>query len=196
MRALFAAAAILLFVCHASAQVYRWVDEQGGIHYSQMPPPPGARNVQKKSLGAGWGEGAETANLPYATQVAAKNFPVTLRTSPECGAPCDEARAALVRRGVPFTEISVVTQTDLDELKRVSGRNQLPHLIVGSQMQSGFRDDLYEGLLDTAGYPPSGPRLPIDSLRKMAAPSETQKPPTQQGSQAGAPQEPPAAVNP
>jgi len=190
MRALFAAAAILLIACHASAQVYRWVDEQGGIHYSQMPPPPGARNVQKKALGAGWGEAAETVNLPYATQMAAKNFPVTLRTSPECGAPCDEARAALVKRGVPFTEISVVTQGDLDELKRVSGKDQLPHLIVGSQMQSGFRDDLYDGLLDTAGYPPSGPQLPLDSLRRMAAPSQAQKPPPiRQVPETGAPRE-------
>ena len=188
MRALFAAAAILLVACHASAQVYRWVDEQGGIHYSQMPPPPGARSVQKKALGAGSAEGAATVGLPYATQMAAKNFPVTLRTSPECGTPCDEARAVLVKRGVPFTEISVVTQGDLGELKRVSGTGQLPHLIVGSQMQSGFRDDLYHDLLDTAGYPPSGPQLPLNVLRKMAVPSEPPKEQTQQGVEAGTPQ--------
>jgi len=188
MRAFFAAAAILSIACHASAQAYRWVDQEGGVHYTQTPPPPGARNVQRKALGGGGGEAGEIANLPYATQMAAKNFPVTLRTSPECGTPCDEARAALVKRGVPFKEISVVNQSDLDELKRLSGHDQLPHLMVGSQMQSGFRDDLYAGLLDTAGYPPSGPQLPLETLRKMAAPSEPTRTPTQQGAEAGAPQ--------
>lgn len=130
----------------------------------------------------------ETANLPYATQLAAKNFPVTLRTSPECGAPCDEARAALAKRGVPFKEISVVTQSDLDQLKGLSGQDQVPHLMVGSQMQSGFRDDLYQSLLDAAGYPHSNSQLPLETLRNMAAPSEPARTQTQQGAEAGGPQ--------
>ena len=67
----------------------------------------------------------------------------------------------------------------------------LPLLIVGSQMQAGFRDDLYTGLLDTAGYPPSGPELPLEALRKMAAPEPTE---TQtQGARPATPQEPGAA---
>ena len=188
MRALFAAAAILSIACHASAQAYRWIDEKGGVHYTQIPPPPGARNVERKTFGAGGSGAGEIANLPYATQMAAKHYPVTLRTSPECGTPCDEARAALVKRGVPFVEISVVTQGDLDELKRLSGKDQLPHLMVGSQVQSGFRDDLYDSLLDTAGYPPTGPQLPLNTLRKMAVPSEPPKTQTQQEVEAGAPQ--------
>jgi glutaredoxin len=187
MRALFAAAAILSIACHASAQAYRWIDEKGGVHYTQIPPPPGARNVQRKALGANGSAEGKVADLPYATQMAAKNYPVTLHTSPEC-APCDEARAALVRRGVPFREVSVVTQGDLDELRRLSGKDQLPLLTVGNQVQSGFRDDLYSSLLDTAGYPPSGPQLPLNALRKMAVPAESPKTQTQQEVEAGAPQ--------
>ena len=189
MRTLVITAAILGITCSGAwAQIYRWMDEEGKVHYSKTPPPPGAKNVQRKDWGAG-GTG-EASSLPYATQLAAKNFPVILRTSPECGVPCAQARAALVKRGVPFTEFSVVSQEDLDELKKLSGRDQLPHLIVGSQMQSGFRDDLYDELLDTAGYPPSGPLLPIDALRKMAPPPEPPKTQTRQGGDAGAPQQP------
>jgi glutaredoxin len=188
MRTLFAATAILSIACHASAQAYRWIDQEGGVHYTQIPPPPGARNVQRKTFGGGGSRAGEIANLPYATQLAAKNYPVTLRTSPECGTPCDEARAALAKRGVPFKEISVVTQGDLDELKRLSGKDQLPHLMVGNQTQSGFRDDLYDSLLDTAGYPRSGPQLPLDTLRNIAAPSEPSKTDTRQGVEADAPQ--------
>ena len=172
----------------ASAQIYRWVDQDGKVHYSQTPPPPGAKNVQRKDFGTG-GAG-DVSSLPYAAQLAAKNFPVTLRTSPDCGAPCAQARAALVKRGVPFREISVVSQEDLDDLKRLSGSDQLPHLLVGSQAQSGFREDLYGELLDTAGYPPSGPPLPIEALRKMAPPAEPPKAQTRQGGDASAPQQP------
>ena len=169
LRSLAAALAALCLVCSAWAQIYRWVDREGRVHYSQTPPPPEAKNIQKKTFSGG--DALDTANLPYATQLAARNFPVTLRTSPDCGAPCDQARAALVRRGVPFREVSVVTQEGLVELKKLSGKDQLPHLVVGSQMQSGFLEDLYADLLDTAGYPSSGPQLPLEKLRKMAPPS-------------------------
>lgn len=34
--------ALLVCVTPASAQVYRWVDEKGTVHYSNAAPPPGA----------------------------------------------------------------------------------------------------------------------------------------------------------
>ena len=52
---------------------------------------------------------------------------------------------ALVRRTVPFREISVQQQKDIDSLKAATGGAQLPSLIVGSQRKSGF--------LENAGYP-------------------------------------------
>ena len=34
---------LLLSASHAFAQVYRWVDDTGRVHYSNDVPPPGAR---------------------------------------------------------------------------------------------------------------------------------------------------------
>ncbi|TMH39474.1 MAG: DUF4124 domain-containing protein, partial [Betaproteobacteria bacterium] len=69
MRILLVAAAILSTLCaDAFGQAYRWVDQNGRVHYTQTPPPPNARNVQRKSFRSG---GADASNLPYATQVAA-----------------------------------------------------------------------------------------------------------------------------
>ena len=169
MRILFVAAAILSTVCaNAFGQAYRWVDQDGRVHYTQTPPPPDARNVQRKSFRGG---GVDVSNLPYATQVAAKNFPVTLYSLPDCGAPCDQARALLVKRAVPFREVSVVTQKDVDEVKRLSGKTDLPLLVVGNQLQTGFQESLLNGLLDSAGYPTSVPPARIEALRKMEPPT-------------------------
>src|SRR5216684_8124850 len=165
MRTLFVAAAILSTVCaDAFGQAYRWVDQEGRVHYTQTPPPPNARNVQRKSFRGG---GVDVSNLPYATQLAAKNFPVSLYTQPDCGAPCDQARALLVKRAIPFREVSVVTQKDADEVKKLSGKTDLPLLVVGNQLQTGFQESLLNGLLDSAGYPTSVPPAPIETLRKM-----------------------------
>ena len=36
----------------ASAQLYRWTDADGKVHITDTPPPPNARNVQKKAAPA------------------------------------------------------------------------------------------------------------------------------------------------
>ena len=165
MRLHLIVAAILFGACAgASGQAYRWVDKDGKVHYTQEPPPPGAKSVQRKTFRHA---PAETSGLPYATQVAATNYPVTLHTAPDCGEPCDRARALLVKRSVPFREVSVLGQNEVDELKRLSGKSDIPLLVVGTQTQSGFQESAFHSLLDTAGYPAAGSSLPIEALRKM-----------------------------
>ena len=179
MRAYLVLAATFWIACSdAAAQAYRWVDDQGRVHYTQTPPPPQAKGVQRKDFRSG---APGTAELPYATQLAAKNYPVTLYTQPDCGSVCDQARSSLVKRAVPFREVSVLSQKEVDEVKRLSGGESLPLLVVGSLVQVGFQEGLINNLLDTAGYPSAGPRVPVEVLRK-ADPAAT--PPPAQGSQA------------
>ncbi len=70
------AAAIALVPAAADAQsVYRWVDKNGKVHYSDQPPPEEVKNVQQKKVGGGT---VEVSQLPYATQVAMQKNPVVL----------------------------------------------------------------------------------------------------------------------
>jgi glutaredoxin len=165
MRPYVPVAAFLLAVATgASAQAYKWIDKEGRVHYTQTPPPPDAKEVQRKTFRHG---SMEASDLPYATRVASENFPVKLYTSQDCGPPCDLARALLVKRAVPFTEISVATQNQVDELKSLAGGGQVPTLLVGTQVQGGYLESSYNALLDSAGYPSSVAPLPIEALRKM-----------------------------
>ena len=148
----------------AQAQTYRWVDEQGRVLYSDLPPPPGARNVEKRSLG---GSIVETSIPPFELQRAMKTSPVTLFSSPTCKEACAQARAALNARGVPFREVQVWNEETNEELKRVSGGNEVPLLLVGREMQKGFQQTAYDTMLDLAGYPKSGSL----AARKQSAPS-------------------------
>jgi hypothetical protein len=167
MRALFVVGiALAASWSVAHAQMYRWVDKDGGVHYTQNPPPADAKATQKMSDTNG--AGPANPDLPYASQLAAKNYPVTLYTAPDCGAPCEQARSHLVKRAVPFTEKSVKEQKDVEAMKSVSGSPEFPFLIVGSLKQSGYLPGSYDSLLDTAGYPSSAPQLPVEALRKMA----------------------------
>lgn len=149
----------------AAQQLYRWTDERGRVHITDTPPPPSARSVQKKSYSSG-GAASAAAPTSYELQQAMKDFPVTLYTSPICKEPCEEARTALNRRGVPFQEVQVWEASTNEELKKVSGANQVPTLVVGRSVHKGFDQAAFDALLDSARYPRAG----ILPARAQAAP--------------------------
>lgn len=124
----------------ASAQLYRWTDEKGRVHITDAPPP-----------------GPIESQQPFELTQAIRDFPVTLYTSPSCKTPCASARDALNKRAVPFKEVQVSNNKTNDELKRVSGGNDLPTLIVGRSVHRGFEQSAYDALLDSARYPRAGP---------------------------------------
>jgi glutaredoxin len=149
----------------ASAQVYRWIDEQGKMHISDTPPTSGAKNLEMQQLAVvpqvGSGE-------PYALQLARKNAPVKLYSAPGCE-PCGTARELLNSRGIPFEEVSVVDDKAFEDLKTTAGGGAVPSLVVGSSVQQGFEDRTYHRMLDSAGYPKTGV-LPARAQEEPKAP--------------------------
>lgn len=157
-------AALLGAACAASAQLYRWTDEKGRVHVTDTPPPPSATNVRKRDVDTASAAQSGT-DQPYAVQLAAKNYPVTLFTAPDC-APCGAARALLNQRGVPFREVSVVGEQESAQLRSAVGSLSVPSLVVGTSTQKGFEEGAYHSMLDLAGYPRTG----ILPARRQAEP--------------------------
>ncbi|MFY9314610.1 MAG: glutaredoxin family protein [Burkholderiales bacterium] len=108
--------------------------------------------------------------LPYEIARAQKDFPVTIYTSPNCKELCEKMRAALNQRSVPFTEEQVWNEETQENLKKVSGSNQVPVIVVGRTMLTGFDPAQIEDLLSSAGYPAAGTYPP----RNQAAPPPPQ----------------------
>jgi glutaredoxin len=116
----------------------------------RSPPPPEAKNVQSKRLGANFIENTE---IPLAAQQAQERFPVTLYTFP-CGEVCQNAEALLNRRGVPFTTINVEDSKGAEQLKNLTGEMNAPVLQVGDKLVAkGFSEPRWQAMLDDAGYP-------------------------------------------
>jgi len=143
--------AFLLLATSAQAQFYRWVDENGRVRYSDTPPPASAKSVERKRFG-GTGS-ADDSGIPYATQRAMRDAPVSIYSAPECGKLCADAKALLDKRGIPYREITVSGKEAIEDLKKVSGKIQVPTLVVGSDSVSGFEASAWNRALDRAGYP-------------------------------------------
>lgn len=145
---------LLLAATYANAQAYRWVDDKGRVQFGTSPPAS-AKAVKKIEVKTD--APAEAAPpVPFEVQQAQKDFPITLYTAPICKQPCELARAALNKRGVPFTEVQVWTPETLEQLKSKAGSDSVPALLVGRSVLSGFEQTRFDGLLDSAGYPKQG----------------------------------------
>ncbi|MEO1766356.1 glutaredoxin family protein [Thiobacter aerophilum] len=164
----FAAAAV------SAGELYRWVDREGRVHYSDAPPPPNARQVEEKRMPTNTASGGD---LPYATRRAAAAFPVTLFVS-DCGDPCNQARAHLSRRGIPYTVRNpAANQADAEALSKLVGSPQVPVLVVGKRRLTGYDAAAWDVALDAAGYPKSRPHGYKEPPLPKDAPAATQPAP-------------------
>ncbi|HEY1150630.1 MAG TPA: glutaredoxin family protein [Pseudoduganella sp.] len=144
-------AALLLLLCAAGvaqAQMYKWKDAKGVTHYTDTPPPASAKKAEVKNFATG-GAGAE---LPPELAEPARARPVVLYTAANCPG-CEQGRALLNTRGIPFRERTISTAEDHAALKAAGSDGQLPLLLVGRTKQIGFESQTWDELLTGAGYP-------------------------------------------
>ena len=149
------AAAIVAAGASAQQQVYRYVDKDGKVVYSDRSPPTDSREVQAKRLSPNF---IESNTVPLATTQAAERYPATLYTF-ACGTVCQSAEALLNRRGVPYTTVNVEDVKGAEQLKKLTGEQQAPVLQLGDRLVAkGFNESRWQAMLDEAGYPKSAPR--------------------------------------
>jgi glutaredoxin len=170
-RTTLAAIVALGLAAGASAQekqLYRYIDADGHVVYTDKSPPPTAKNVQPKKITANV---IETNEVPLASRLASEKYPVTLYTS-DCGELCRNAEGLLNRRGVPFTTIDVAQPDGMAKLQALTGANAVPVLQVGEKLVSkGFLESRWQSMLDEAGYPKTPPprRTPAGRASEQAA---------------------------
>ena len=190
--------ALLCCTALAHAQLYKSVGPDGRVTYSDAPPAA-AKQVESRPLPAG---AASAAQLPYELAQVAKAQPVTLYTADKC-APCDDARAFLAARGVPYSERTVSTSEDIAMLRSTAGDAQLPFLTIGRSKEKGFEEGAWNTALSAAGYPKTS-QLPVNwrnpasqaaaprSVPRLADPAEKAPPAVAPASSGAATEAPPA----
>ena len=159
-----------------AAQVYRWVDDKGNVEYRDTPPPQNAKKVEERRA---TGNTVQTSTPSYSAQQAAKNHPVTLWAY-DCGDPCNNARAHLARRAVPYAEKD--PRQDLKSFEKLTGATNVPVLYVGSVRLTGYLESDWDNTLDSAGYPKTAAAAGVKPAPKAVAKPDEAKPVAEQKS--------------
>lgn len=148
------AALVLVSLASGAQPVYRNVDANGKVTFSDQPA------AAARVVPTGQGDGAASAavaggvSLPFELRQIVQRYPVVIYTGPACG-PCAAGRTLLSTRGIPFSERTVNGADDLAALQKLSAQTSLPLLTIGSQQLRGFLDAEWTQYLDAAGYPKS-----------------------------------------
>jgi glutaredoxin len=173
-------ASIVLFAAWSAHAQYKVVGPDGRVTYTDRPPP--AEQGQAVQMRAGSGGSTQPA-LPLALKEPATKFPVILYTAPECG-PCDEGRALLRQRGIPYTERAAANNADREAWVKIVGSADAPALAIGGQWLRGYSPSQWNSYLDTAGYPresklPPGyvQPAPLPLVERVAVPRAEPPPP-------------------
>lgn len=169
---------LLALATTAGAQVYKWKDAKGVTHFSDQPPPAAVGKVELKAFRSG-----AAPALPFELAEAVKNHPVTLYSTAQCEA-CDQGRALLRARGIPFTEKTVASNADQNALKLAGSAGQLPLLLVGRARQIGFEQGAWDNALNAAAYPRQA-MLPSDYQAPAPLPAAARPPAARPDAAAG-----------
>lgn len=182
---------LVMFLALASPQVqaqavFRIVGPDGRVTFSDKPPAPADKATKLDASGrAGITAGAE---LPFELRTVVSRYPVTLYSGEGCE-PCNNGRAFLTNRGIPFSERTVTTQQDGEALQKLSGSVNLPFMTIGGQSIKGFQSGEWAQYLDAAGYPSTSmlsasyrnpkptPLAPVSKPIPTTAPESTYTPP-------------------
>lgn len=168
--------AMLVMVCvggSASAGMFRWVDKDGKVHYSDQAPPTDVKSAEQKKIS---GNVIENSELNIQLQDAMKRNPATLYAN-NCGEICDKARNLLKTRGVPHADKNPETPEIADELKKLAGSLEVPTLKLGTKHIKGFEVGQWNTALDAAGYPKTSALRPSQAGKLVNPETTTKAPP-------------------
>ena len=162
---LFAALCVtLLFAGAAAAEMYKWEDERGVIHFSDFPPAttvaPGGVEVittYESSISEVPGESSgeefdlESAHEPPPVEEPDRRAKVELYSTSWCRY-CAKARAFFRSRGVKFTEYDIEKDKNAARRKRrLSARKGVPFAVINGRKIHGFSEAAYTRALEGSG---------------------------------------------
>ena len=146
------------------AELYKWVDEKGAVHFSDRPPqnPDSAGEVttlptpkfRHPCSSASDNDSSERSSLreaesPKTREEALYQTPkVELYTTSWCGY-CGRARAFFRLRGIAFTEYDIERDQSAAQRKRnLDPRGGVPFAVVNGQPIHGYSPSAYARALE------------------------------------------------
>ena len=159
MKLLSLAIGAFMLALPGHAEVTKWVDAQGRVHYSErLPTGIKSDNGALRgtvSVGDGITVVPESAASPRGESVTTIASPrkgeVWIYTTPSCGY-CRRAEEHMRRKGVSFTAKDITRNSAYKAEFRALGSRGVPVTLAGKQRINGYNKEAFESFLKAAGF--------------------------------------------
>ena len=141
---------LLLLAVMVQADMYKWVDKDGRVHFGDNPPEdakPERLAVEVNTITMPTVTTNEFLDARENQRQAAASRQVTMYSTVRCGY-CKKARRYFRQQGIPFKEYDVETsRKGRADYKKMNGRG-VPIILVGNKRMNGFSADRFQKLYD------------------------------------------------
>src|SRR5262245_51547654 len=160
----FATQLVILFLCavsasapHGAQTLYKSVDSDGRVVYSDRPPAEGRieKTITFENLPSSPLPTSTTAYIdqlrsagPLAPPAATATTGVVLYSAAWCGF-CKRAKAYLAAKGISYREFDIDSKEGLAAYARAGGGKGVPLLIAGGRRVQGFTPTAYDAFFAT-----------------------------------------------
>lgn len=139
MKTGMAVAGLLLILSSlASAEVYRWVDDEGRVHFGDRPPPEAGASEVRLRINTYESPGVRSLDEPF------HGTRQVVMYSAEWCAVCRKAKRYFRDNGIAFVEYDVEkSEKGRRDFERLGGRG-VPVILVGDKRMNGFSAEAFE----------------------------------------------------
>ena len=135
-----------MMVSSVSAEVYKWTDENGIVHYSDQKPDDQEYTELEFTVTTYESVSYGTVSYPEAAARPAekpRKKRVVMFSASWCGV-CKKARQYFRKQGIRFMEYDIEKSSKGKRLYRGLGATGVPVILVGKQRMNGFSEAGFE----------------------------------------------------
>jgi len=139
---------LLLASLHAQAEIYKWTDANGRVHYSDRKPATTAAETFKVNTFTQTGVKLERSSNAYAaspesSSKAVSDEKVVMYSTSWCGY-CKKARAYFKKNNIAFVEYDIEKDARAkSQYDKLNGKG-VPVILVGEKRMNGFNESGFE----------------------------------------------------
>jgi len=125
----------ILMLCslHCAAEIYKWTDENGKVHFGDANSKPLGKNVEKLSV-----EINTYTNVTYEV-TRTKSDRVIMYSASWCGY-CKKAREYFNRNNISFTEYDIDKDQRANRRHKNMGASGVPVILYKGKRMNGFSE--------------------------------------------------------
>jgi glutaredoxin len=136
----------LLVATPVAAQVYKWTDPSGKVHYGDRPPDDAKKQELRIQSYDGPVEVRDWSSVLGTKPGAAAAGQVTMYSTSWCGH-CKNARNYFAANRVAYREIDVEKSAEAARDFKALGGRGVPLILVGGKAMRGFDAESFEALM-------------------------------------------------